>query len=155
MRRGAVPRVDRLPALVFLLTSVAVVLALLGGVVPGVAHAVQAGRLPAVFGPEQYLGPPYAGSISGRSALLGALWWSGIVVVGVVLRLFRRARGTIALTIALALAGLINVLLPLAQQNVGWSLLGVLQTAAIATAVGLLTRRDLPVVRARAAAVES
>lgn len=144
VRHEAVPQVHAVPAAVLILTSAAVLLALVGGLVPGLAQQVNAGRLPAAFGPEHHLGPPSSGSISGRSALLGALWWTAIALVGLALRLFRLRRGTVALAIALALTLLINVMLPLGPTTAGWSILGVLQTLAMAAAVGSLARHDLP-----------
>lgn len=115
--------------------GVAVVLALLGGLVPGIAHQVALGRLSSVFEPEQYLGAPYAGSISGRTAFAGALCWSTLTVLGLVLHARRVKAGFVLLVAALVLTVLVNVALPLYPLRLHWSILGVLQTVSLAAAM--------------------
>lgn len=115
---------------VVVLLVLAVVLCLAGGAVPGIEHQVTSGTIPPALSPEHYLGPPYAGSVSGRWAAEGALFWSAMTIAGLVALRFLFPIGVALLAGATLITVLANVALPLVWPNVGWSVLGVAQTGA-------------------------
>ena len=112
------------------LVVLAVVLSVAGGAVPGIQHHVTSGDIPPELSPEHYLGPPYAGSVSGRWAAEGALFWSVIALAGLIALRSLPPMGVVLLATATLITALVNVALPLLWPNVGWSILGVAQTVA-------------------------